>query len=141
MFRILLVEDNPGYISLTIESFKEWKIEHQLDVVEDGEEAMDFLKHRGKYIDAKYPDIILLDLNLPKKDGRDILKEIKNDPILKRTPVIILTTSIDDEDVVKAYDNHANCYIRKPVDLVGFLDVVKKTEDFWLSVSKLPPAS
>lgn len=139
MLKILLIEDNPGYIALTVEAFKESRLPNQLEIVEDGQEAMDYLKKRGQYEHSETPDIILLDLNLPKKDGREILAEIKVDPVLKRIPVIILTTSREEEDVVKAYENYANCYIRKPEDLVGFWEVVRKTEDFWLTVAKLPP--
>jgi chemotaxis family two-component system response regulator Rcp1 len=139
MLRILLIEDNPGYIALTVEAFKESRLPNQLEIVEDGQEAMDFLRRRGQYENSERPDIILLDLNLPKKDGREVLSEIKGDPALKRIPVIVLTTSKEEEDVVKAYESYANCYIRKPEDLVGFWEVVRKTEDFWLTVAKLPP--
>ena len=138
MLRILLVEDNPGYIALTLEAFKESRMSTQLDVVEDGQAAIDFLRNQGQYQRSKRPDIILLDLNLPKKDGRQVLQEIKSDPSLKRIPVVVLTTSQEEEDVAKAYDNYANCYIRKPSDLVGFWDVVRKVEDFWLTIVKLP---
>lgn len=139
MLKILLVEDNPGYIALTVEAFKEGRIPNQLDIVEDGQEAMDYLSHRGQYEKSEKPDVILLDLNLPKKDGRQVLQEIKTNPELKRIPVVVLTTSKEEEDVIMAYDNYANCYIRKPEDLVGFWEIVRKTEDFWLSVVKLPP--
>jgi len=138
MLKILLVEDNPGYIALTVEAFKEANMPNQLEIVEDGQEAMDFLRRQSPYENSERPDVILLDLNLPKKDGRQVLQEIKNDPVLKRIPVVVLTTSKEEEDIVKAYDNHANCYIKKPEDLVGFWEVVRKTEDFWLSVVKLP---
>ena len=138
MLKILLVEDNPGYIALTIEAFKESKLPTHLDIVEDGQQAMDFLRNQGKYVKSERPDLILLDLNLPKKDGRQVLQEIKSDPNLKRIPVVILTTSQQGEDVVESYNNYANCYIRKPIDLMGFWGVVKKVEDFWLTTVKLP---
>lgn len=140
MLKILLIEDNPGYIALTVEAFKEANMPNQLDIVEDGEEAISYLKREGAYANSERPDVILLDLNLPKKDGRVVLQEIKNDPNLKKIPVIVLTTSKEEEDIGNAYDNHANCYIKKPDDLVGFWEVVRKTEDFWLSVVKLPAA-
>lgn len=135
---ILLVEDNQGDITLTVESFKEGRIANKINVVEDGEEAMLYLRKQGKYSNATTPDIILLDLNLPKKDGREVLHDIKMDQYLKRIPVVILTTSIAENDVLKAYDNYANCYIRKPVDLNKFIEVVQKVEDFWLTIVKLP---
>ena len=135
---ILLVEDNPGDISLTVDAFQEGRVLNHLNVVKDGEEAINYLKQHGQYVNSVRPDLILLDLNLPKKDGREVLKEIKNDPDIKRIPVIILTTSAADEDIMKAYENHVNCYIRKPVDLDSFMEVVKKIEDFWLSIVKLP---
>ena len=138
---ILLVEDNPGDVRLTKEAFKETKgkVLHNLRVVEDGMEAMAFLRKEGKYADIPRPDIILLDLNLPKKDGREVLKEIKSDEGLKRIPVVVLTVSKAEEDVLKAYDLHANCYITKPVDLRQFVGVVKDIENFWLSIAELPP--
>ena len=141
MLKILLIEDNPGYIALTVEAFKESKLPNRLDIVEDGQEAMAFLRHQGQYIGSERPDIILLDLNLPKKDGREVLQEIKSDPSLKRIPVIVLTTSKEEDDVVKAYESYANCYIRKPEDLVGFWEVVRKIEDFWLNIAQIPPES
>ena len=136
--RILLVEDNPGDIELTVEAFKEGKITNEIEIVNDGQAAMDCLRNTGEYVQSKRPDIILLDLNLPKKDGRQVLQEIKNDPHLKRIPVVILTTSAGQEDILKAYDNHANCYIRKPVDLNNFMEVIRKIESFWLTIVKLP---
>ncbi|MBN1455075.1 MAG: response regulator [Methanomicrobia archaeon] len=136
---ILLVEDNPGDIRLTREGLKEGRIFNKLSVVEDGVEAMAFLRREGKYADAPHPDLILLDLNLPKKDGREVLKEIKSDPKLRRIPVVILTTSRAEEDIMGTYDQHANCYITKPVDFDQFLNVVKTIEDFWLTIVRLPP--
>lgn len=135
---ILLVEDNPGDVRLTIDAFKEGKVSNNFSVVEDGIEAMAYLRKEGKYVNAKRPDMILLDLNLPRKDGREVLVEVKNDEKLKRIPIIVLTTSKADEDIIKSYNYHANCYISKPVDLNEFLRVVKTIEDFWLSVVKLP---
>ena len=135
---ILLVEDNPGDVRLTLEAFKENKLHNKLHVVGDGEEAMAFLRGEGRYADAPRPDFILLDLNLPKKDGREVLAEIKGDPNLKRIPVVILTVSAAEEDVLRTYDLHANCYITKPVDLDEFIKVVKSIEEFWLTIVKLP---
>jgi two-component system, chemotaxis family, response regulator Rcp1 len=136
---VLLVEDNPGDVRLTIEVLKEAKIINKLSVATDGVEAMDFLQKKGKFQDAPRPDLILLDLNLPKKDGREVLAEIKTDPDLKRIPVVILTTSQDEQDILKSYNLHANCYITKPVDLTQFIAVVKAVENFWVSIVKLPP--
>ena len=136
---ILLVEDNPGDIRLTQEAFKEGKISNNLNVVGDGVEAMAFLQQEGQYAHAPRPDVILLDLNLPKKDGHEVLAEIKEDENLRRIPVVILTTSQAEQDILKTYDLHANCYITKPVDLERFITVVKSIEAFWLSVVKLPP--
>lgn len=135
---ILLVEDNPGDIRLTKEVLKEGKIRNDLSVVTDGEEALLFLKKEGKYTDARSPDIILLDLNLPKKDGRQVLAEIKTDPVLMLIPVIVLTTSSAEKDILNMYSIHANCYITKPVDFDQFINVVKSIENFWLSIVKLP---
>lgn len=139
LIEILLVEDNPGDVRLTKEAFKIGKIQNNMHVVYDGEEAMDFLYRRGSHADAPRPDIILLDLNLPKKDGREVLKEIKSDDSLKSIPVVVLTTSSAEEDIIRTYDLHANCYITKPVDLDKFLAIVQMIEDFWLTVVKLPP--
>jgi CheY-like chemotaxis protein len=139
--RILLVEDNPGDIELILEAFKECQITHDIDVVTDGQEAIDFLRRKEEYAQCKRPNLILLDLNLPKKDGKQVLQEIKNDPHLKRIPVIVLTSSAREEDVVKVYENYANCYVRKPVDLNDFLSLVRKVEDFWFTVVELPPVS
>lgn len=135
---ILLVEDNPGDVRLTIEAFKDSKVRNNLHVVEDGVQAMAFLRREGKYADAPRPDLILLDLNLPKKDGREVLADIKGDHHLKRIPVVILTISKAEEDIVKTYDLHANCFITKPVDLEQFMKVVKSIEEFWLTIVKLP---
>ena len=136
---ILLVEDNPGDVRLTKEAIKESKVLNHLSVVRDGAEAMSFLKRREKYKDAHRPDLILLDLNLPKKNGREVLEEIKGSPDLMRIPVVILTISKDEQDILKSYDLHANCYVTKPVDLTQFINVVKSIEDFWLTIVKLPP--
>jgi two-component system, chemotaxis family, response regulator Rcp1 len=136
--QVLLVEDNPGDVRLTKEALKEGKLLNQLTVVGDGVEALSFLRKEGKYADALQPELILLDLNLPKKDGREVLAEIKADPSLRRIPVVVLTTSSAEEDILKIYDLHANCYITKPVDLEQFMGVVKSIEDFWVSVVKLP---
>lgn len=135
---ILMVEDNPADVRLTEEAFKDAKVLNNMSVVGDGVEAMAFLRREGKYANAAKPDLILLDLNLPKKDGREVLAEIKNDPDLKRIPVVILTTSEDEKDILKAYDLHVNAYVRKPVDLDQFMKVVEAVEDFWLTVVKLP---
>ena len=135
---ILLVEDNLGDIRLTQEALRDCKVRNTVSVVQDGVEALDFLHKEGKYQDVPRPDLILLDLNLPKKDGRSVLAEIKEDPDLKRIPVVILTTSKAEEDIVKTYNLHANCYITKPIDLDQFLLIVKKIEDFWFTIVKLP---
>ena len=135
---ILLVEDNPGDVRLTQEALKEHKIVNSLQVAKDGVEAINFLRREGEHVDAVRPDLILLDLNLPKKDGREVLTEIKKDDDLRRIPVVVLTTSRAEEDIIRTYDCHANCYITKPVDFDQFINVVKSIEDFWLSVVKLP---
>jgi chemotaxis family two-component system response regulator Rcp1 len=135
---VLLVEDSVGDIRLTREAFKDAKVHINLHVVVDGAEAMAFLKREGKHADATRPDLILLDLNLPKKDGREVLREIKESPTLGIIPVVILTTSASEADILRTYQLHANCYITKPVDLEGFLKVVKSIDSFWLSVVKLP---
>jgi two-component system response regulator len=137
-FEILLIEDSPGDVRLTREAFKDAKVHINLNVASDGAEAMDCLRREGKYADVPRPDLILLDLNLPKKDGREVLEEIKESPSLKSIPVVILTTSAAEEDVLRSYLLHANCYITKPVDLDGFLKVVKSIDSFWLSIVKLP---
>lgn len=137
--KILLVEDNVAEADLAREALEESKIENELFVVTNGEAAMDYLHKKERYSEAQRPDLILLDLNLPKKDGREVLTEIKNDDALKDIPVIILTTSKADEDVLMAYKNHANCYIRKPFDYEQFYTVIKKIEGFWFSTVLLPP--
>ena len=136
---ILLVEDNPGDADLAREALDGSKFHNDLHVVDDGEKAMAFLRREGPYADMPRPDLILLDLNLPRKDGRQVLAEIKADDYLKRIPVVILTTSRAEEDVIKSYNLHANCFIIKPIDLHQFLNVVKAIEDFWLSIVVLPP--
>lgn len=136
---LLLVEDNPGDVRLAEEALKEAKVHNTLHVVGDGAEAMSFLRKEGKYANAPRPDVILLDLNLPKKDGREVLAEIKTDGDLKRIPVVVLTVSKDEEDIVKSYNLHANCYVIKPLSLDRFLEVVKSIEDFWLTIVTLPP--
>jgi len=136
---VLMVEDNPGDARLTMEALKEAKISNRIHHVEDGVEAMEFLHKQGKYTDAVRPDIILLDLNMPRKDGREVLEEIKTDPDLKRIPVVIMTISQAEEDIIRSYNLYANCYITKPIDLDQFIKVVKSIEDFWLTVVKLPP--
>ena len=135
---ILLVEDSPGDVRLTREAFKDAKVHVNLHVATDGADAMDFLNHKGKHANSRRPDIILLDLNLPKKDGREVLKEIKESPTLKFIPVVILTTSAAEADILRSYEYHANCYISKPVGLDGFLKVVQSIDNFWLSVVQLP---
>jgi CheY-like chemotaxis protein len=136
---ILLVEDSPGDIRLTQEVLRDGKIYNNLNVVEDGVQALAFLHKETPYEKAPSPDLILLDLNLPKKDGRAVLAEIKTDEKLRRIPVVILTTSAAEDDIIKAYDLHANCYISKPIDLDQFIQVVKSIEQFWLTIVKLPP--
>lgn len=136
---ILLVEDSPGDVRLTMESLKESKVRNNINVVGDGIEALAFLRGQDRFAGAPRPDLILLDLNLPKKDGREVLAEIKDDPELKRIPVVILTTSKAEEDILRTYTLHANCYITKPVNLDQFMKVVRAIEDFWLTIVKLPP--
>ncbi|MCP4353707.1 MAG: response regulator [Desulfobacterales bacterium] len=138
---ILLVEDNPGDVRLTQEAFKEGNVPSILYVAEDGVKATDFLHCKGEYADAIRPDIILLDLNLPRKDGREVLAEIKADEELKQIPVVVISTSQADNDIMKTYKLHGNCYITKPVDLDSFIDMVKNIEKFWLDIVKLPPRS
>lgn len=135
---ILLVEDNPGDVRLTREALKEGKVLNNLDVVEDGVEALAFLNREGKYADAPRPELILLDLNLPIKDGHNVLAEIKTNGDLKRIPVVVLTSSQAEEDIIKSYELNANCYIAKPVGLDQFIKVVKSIDDFWLNIVKLP---
>jgi chemotaxis family two-component system response regulator Rcp1 len=135
---VLLVEDSPGDVRLTREAFKDARVLINLQVASDGKEAMSYLKREGEHAHASRPDLILLDLNLPKKDGREVLEEIKQSPALKTIPVVILTTSASETDIPRSYRLHANCYITKPVDLDGFLKVIKSIDSFWLSVVKLP---
>ncbi len=135
---ILLVEDNPGDVRLTLEAFKEGKVLNNFTVMNDGVEALAYLRQQGPYTNSVLPDLILLDLNLPKKDGREVLAEIKADEQLMKIPVVILTTSSAEEDIARAYGSHANCYITKPVDLDQFLAVVHSIESFWLTLVKLP---
>jgi len=136
---ILLVEDNPGDVRLTQEALKDAKVRNTLQVVRDGEEAMAYLHRRGKYKDATRPDVIFLDLNLPRKTGLEVLKDVKADNELRRIPIVVITTSNAEQDIVRSYDLHANCYVTKPVDLGQFLEVVKSIEDFWLTIVRLPP--
>ena len=136
---ILLVEDNPGDVRLTQETMKDFKVLNNLSVVGDGVEAMAFLRQEGRYANASRPDLILLDLNLPKKDGREVLKEVKLDQQLKRIPVVVLTTSSAEQDILNTYELHANCYITKPVDLDQFITVIRSIENFWFTIAKLPP--
>jgi two-component system, chemotaxis family, response regulator Rcp1 len=135
---ILLVEDNPGDVELTREALVAAKVANKLHVVDDGQDAVDFLFRRGKFINAPVPDIVLLDLNLPRKDGRQVLSEIKAEPCLSQIPVVVLTTSQADEDILRAYQLHANCYVTKPVDFNQFMRIVSTIEEFWLTVVKLP---
>lgn len=136
---ILMVEDNPGDVGLARETLKDSKLLNHMSVVFDGVEAMAFLRREGKYANATRPDLILLDLNLPKKDGREVLAEIKTDEQLRRIPVVVLTTSSAEQDILRTYDLHANCYITKPVNLDQFSAVVKAIEEFWFTIVKLPP--
>lgn len=135
---ILLVEDNPGDVRLTVEALRESKITNNLSVASNGEEALHFLLQTGRYAGAPRPDVILLDLNLPRKNGHEVLEEIKLEPDLKRIPVVILTTSNADQDILRSYNLHANCYITKPVDLEQFMTVVRSIENFWFSIVTLP---
>ena len=136
---ILLVEDNPADVRLTREALKENKLSNNLHVAVDGVEALNFLYKKGKFSKSPRPDIILLDLNLPKKDGREVLAEIKSDESLKRIPVVVLTCSQAEEDIVRSYDLHANCYVTKPPDLDQFMRVVKAIDEFWVAIVRLPP--
>jgi two-component system response regulator len=136
--QILLIEDNPGDVRLTQEALRDSKMHNRLHVVDDGVKAIQFLRQQPPYAEAPRPDIILLDLNLPRKDGREVLAEIKEDEDLRRIPVVVLTTSDDEEDILRSYDLHANCYITKPVDFTRFITIVKSIENFWFSIVKLP---
>jgi len=138
---ILLVEDSPSDTELTVEALKGAKVRNHLSIVEDGVQAMEFLRRLGSYAQAPRPDLIMLDLNLPRKDGREVLAELKADEKLKTIPVVVLTTSSAEQDVLRAYNLHANCYITKPVDFNQFLEVVQSIESFWLFVVTLPPAA
>ena len=138
-FHILLVEDNPADVRLTREVLSEGRLVNALHVVGDGEQAMDFLRQRHKHASSPRPHLILLDLNLPRKDGREVLAEIKSDPDLRLIPVVVLTTSRSDRDILESYKLHANCYITKPVDLIQFMDVLRSIEGFWLTVVQQPP--
>ncbi len=134
----LLAEDNPGDVRLTKEALRDSKVHNNLNVVPDGVEALAFLRREGKYANAPRPDVVLLDLNLPKKDGREVLEAIKTDPALKRIPVVIVTSSEAEQDILRTYDLHANCYVSKPVDLDQFIKVIQSIESFWLTIVKLP---
>jgi two-component system, chemotaxis family, response regulator Rcp1 len=136
---ILLVEDNPDDVELTLEALSHTKLANRVAVVEDGVEAMEYLRKEGKYKDAPRPSLILLDLNMPRKDGREVLEEIKRDADLAAIPVVILTTSQAEEDIVRSYQLHCNCYISKPVDLTQFMKVVRSIDDFWFAIVSLPP--
>lgn len=136
---ILLVEDSPSDVDLTREALEDTKVSNNLSVVSDGVEALAFLRREGRFADAPHPDLILLDLNLPKKDGREVLAEIKSDPELRRIPVVVLTTSEAEQDIIESYNLHANCYVKKPVDLDAFIQVVRSIDSFWLAIVKLPP--
>jgi len=135
---ILLVEDSPGDVTLTVEALRDAKVANNLHVARDGEEALRFLRREGEFADRPRPDLILLDLNMPRKDGREVLADLKADDELKRIPVVVLTTSQSEDDVAAAYNLSANCYVAKPVDLDQFLGVVRAIDDFWLSLVKLP---
>ena len=137
--KILLVEDNPGDIRLTKEALREGKVNNEMFIVTDGLEALAFLNQKGQYANAPRPDVILLDLNLPLMNGAEVLANIKADPRLKRIPVIVLTTSDDERDILNSYDLHANAYVTKPVDLEHFIEIIGQIEGFWLTIVKLPP--
>jgi CheY-like chemotaxis protein len=136
---VLLVEDDPGDVLMTQEAFEEHKVRNRLSVVHDGVDALAFLRREGEFVAAPRPDLILLDLNLPRRDGREVLAEIKNDPALRQIPVVVLTTSQADEDIVRSYQLHANAYVTKPVDFERFITVVRQIDEFFVSVVKLPP--
>ena len=135
---VLLVEDDPGDVLITQEALRDHKVANRLSVVTNGEEAIDFLRKRGKHADAPTPDLVLLDLNLPRRDGRDVLRDIKGDPVLRRIPIVILTTSDAEEDVLGSYELHANAFVRKPVDFDQFVAAVQAIDDFYLTVVRLP---
>lgn len=138
MIEVLLVEDDPGDVLMTEEAFAEYKVANKLYVVSDGESAMAFLRKQGPYAGAATPDLVLLDLNLPRMDGREVLAELKEDPVLRRIPVVVLTTSEAEEDILRSYNLHANAYVTKPVDFERFISVVRKIDDFFVSVVRLP---
>jgi chemotaxis family two-component system response regulator Rcp1 len=138
--QILLVEDNPGDVRLTIEALRDAKVANQLHHVANGEEAMQFVRRQGSFSDSPRPDLILLDLNLPRKDGREVLQELKGDPELRRIPVIVLTTSSAERDILQSYDLHANCFITKPLDFSEFISAVRSIQHFWLAIVRLPTA-
>ncbi|MCM3661822.1 response regulator [Georgenia satyanarayanai] len=138
MIDVLLVEDDPGDVLMTEEAFADYKVANQLTVVADGESAMAYLRKEGEYADAPTPDLVLLDLNLPRMDGREVLGELKADPELRRIPVVVLTTSDAEEDILRSYNLHANAYVTKPVDFERFIEVVRKIDDFFVSVVRLP---
>ena len=138
---ILLVEDSPSDTELTVEALKDFKVRNNINIVEDGVQAMQFLRRQGLYEQAPRPDLIMLDLNLPRKDGREVLAEIKADEHLKTIPVVVLTTSHAEQDILRSYQLNANCYINKPVDFNQFLEVVRSIESFWLYVVTLPPGA
>jgi len=137
--QILLVEDNPGDVRLTQEALRDARLSNDLHFVGDGEAAMAFLRNEGSYADSPRPDLVLLDLNLPRKSGGEVLAEIKADPDLRRLPVVVLTTSAAERDILHAYDHHVNAYVTKPVDFADFMEAVRSVEDFWLTVVRLPP--
>ncbi|HDQ46402.1 MAG TPA: response regulator [bacterium] len=137
---VLLVEDNYGDVRLTIEAFKEIRGDITIHPVTDGVEALQYLRKEGAYREAMRPDLILLDLNLPRKDGREVLDQIKNDADLKRIPIVVLTTSAADDDIIQAYDSHANCYIKKPVNMDEFFSVAETIDHFWFRLVRLPPS-
>jgi len=135
---ILLVEDNEGDILLTMEALKEAKIHNEINVVKDGDAALQYMKKQGKYQDAATPDLVLLDINLPKMDGIEVLENLKNDELLKVIPVVMLTTSDSEKDIFQSYQNHANCYITKPVNFENFMEVIQTIKEFWINIVKLP---
>lgn len=140
LFHILLAEDNPGDARLTTEALKDGRFLCQVHLTKDGVEAMEFLHRKGQYSNAPRPDLVFLDLNMPRKDGREVLEEMKEDPELKRIPVVVLTTSEAEQDLCRSYDLHANCYIIKPLDVDQFFQIVRAIEDFWFNIVKLPPS-
>ena len=135
---VLLVEDDPGDVLMTQEAFKDYKIANRLNVVSNGEDAIAYLRKQGRFADAPTPDLVLLDLNLPRRDGREVLREVKTDPVLRRTPIVVLTTSDSEEDVLASYDLHANAYVRKPVDFEQFVSAVRAIDEFFITVVRLP---